>query len=107
MTDRSIVAERVEEISPLMFHHYDDRGVSDMHEGRFRVHFKVDKPLSEEWEATIAEWLRDNIAMPFEIEDYANPATPRFYDPPFKPVVMRCALLTNEGDAMLTYLHFA
>ncbi len=89
---------------PLLFHHFHDRGVSDLHSGRFRVHFALLRPDAA-WLAAVVGWATDNCGV-FELENIE----PKWDgSDPIGSIAakwQRALLFACESDATLTYLRF-
>jgi hypothetical protein len=107
---RDYFAERIEALEqPLQFHHFHDRGVSDLHTGRFRVHFNLTR-ADAEWINPVVDWATNNCGV-FELEniepnyDAARSRPMTAYKDPV-PRWQRALLFANESDATLTYLRF-
>ena len=107
---RDFYADRVEVIDPIFFHHFHDSGVSDLHTGRFRVHFVQLRPDAR-WRDKVVEWLTENCSI-CEVEDFTADErevwlkdhgmrhdTSKSFD-------LHAVLFTLESDATLAYLRF-
>jgi hypothetical protein len=93
----------------LQFHHFHDRGVSDLHTGRFRVHFNLLRSDAD-WISPVVDWATNNCGV-FELEniepkpwDHRSGVSPRDYERTSR--WERALLFATETDATLAYLRF-